>query len=148
MTTITISSDYGYVLLAGVASTIMTTYLGLRVGGARARAKVPYPFLYAEKAEAEQDKDKMVFNCYQRAHQNTLENYPSFLLTLFVAGVGFPKIAAASGFVWIASRLAYAHGYYTGDPKKRSRGFFGYIGMLTLLATSTLTGVKTITNGF
>ena len=25
--------------------------------------------VYADKAEAEQDKDKLVFNCYQRAHQ-------------------------------------------------------------------------------
>ncbi|CAG8634244.1 3666_t:CDS:2 [Paraglomus brasilianum] len=125
---------------------VMTHYLAVRVGGARAKAKIPYPFLYADRTEAEQDKDKMIFNCYQRAHQNTLENYPGFLLILFVAGIGFPKVAAASGFLWTISRIVYAHGYYTGNPKNRMRGVFGYIATLALLITSVVTGVQTVTN--
>ncbi|KAF4623124.1 hypothetical protein D9613_002169 [Agrocybe pediades] len=40
----------------------------------RKRAGIPYPQLYAEKSEAEASKDAYLFNCAQRAHQNTLEN--------------------------------------------------------------------------
>ncbi|XP_041354102.1 microsomal glutathione S-transferase 3-like [Gigantopelta aegis] len=81
------------------------------------------------------------FNCVQRAHQNTLEGYPIFLVLLLVAGTCFPKISAVSGIIWILGRIVYAQGYYTGDPSKRVRGAFGYIGLLTLLVCSVLTAL-------
>ena len=41
------------------------------------------------------------------------------------------------GMIWIAGRIAYAKGYYTGDPRKRARGTFGIGGMVMLgLATA------------
>ncbi|CAJ0902608.1 11537_t:CDS:2 [Entrophospora sp. SA101] len=78
--------------------------------------------VYATNEEAEKDKNKFIFNCYQRAHQNTLETYPQFL------------------FLLTFSRVAYAKGYQTGDPVKRGRGRFGTIGLLGLLVTCILTG--------
>jgi len=45
--------------------------------------------------------------------------------------------SSLGGLIWIAGRVAYAKGYYTGDPKKRARGTFGVVGMIMLgLATT------------
>jgi len=54
-----------------------------------------------------------------RAHQNTLENYPTFLLLLFLGGLEMPLFSAVAGVIYLAGRVSYAKGYYTGDPKKR-----------------------------
>merc|ERR1711860_2635 len=82
------------------------------------------------------------FNCVQRAHQNTLENYPQFLILMIFGGLTFPKLSAAAGMVWIVGRVFYALGYYSGDPKKRMRGAFGYLGLLALLIFSIITALK------
>ncbi|CAG8721770.1 9235_t:CDS:2, partial [Racocetra persica] len=113
-----------------------------QVGGYRKKAGVPYPNLYASKEEAEKDRSKLIFNCYQRAHQSTLELYPQFLLTLMVGGLKHPVLSAVGGGIWILGRLVFARGYQTGDPAKRTRGAFSYIGVLTLLGTSISTAIS------
>ncbi|KAG2178990.1 hypothetical protein INT43_001839 [Umbelopsis isabellina] len=138
MVAITIASEYGYVIATGIASSLMVTYLGIKVGGARKAAQIPYPYMYAEKSESEKDHKKNVFNCTQRAHQNTLEGYPMFLTLLFTGGISAPVVSAAAGVVWILGKIVYAQGYSTGVPSKRQRGSFGYLGLLTLLYTSGL----------
>lgn len=70
---------------------------------------------------------------------NTLENYPTFLILLGISSYQFPKLAAGLGMIWVVGRVAYAQGYATGDPKKRYRGGFQYIGLLGLLGTSIAT---------
>ena len=62
------------------------------------------------------------FNCYQRAHQNTLENVPFLLASLPLAGLRHPLVAAAAGAAWVVARVIYSVGYYTGNPKKRMPG--------------------------
>merc|ERR1712227_895231 len=93
-----------------------------------------YPAMYSDK--------ELVFNCVQRAHQNTLEAYPVFLVTMLLGGLQYPTICAGAGFIWILSRIAYAKGYFTGDPSKRMRGSFGYIGLLTNLICTIIFAVK------
>jgi len=122
---ITIFPEYGYVVLVIVASIFLLQGLGVRVGMARNEFGVRYPTMYSEK--------EPLFNCIQRAHQNTLEAYPIFLILLVIGGLKYPTLCAACGVLWIISRIVYAKGYYTGDPSKRNRGAFGYLGLLTLL---------------
>jgi len=80
--------------------------------------------------------DNDVFNCIQRAHQNTLESYPQFLFLLLLGGLEWPVVSAGAGAVYLASRILYAKGYYTGDPKKRMRGSFGALGLVVLLGAT------------
>ncbi|EDO44678.1 predicted protein [Nematostella vectensis] len=128
MATIVLAKEYGYVVLTGISSAFMLTYLGIRVGVARKKFKIQYPKMYDDK--------EIVFNCVQRAHQNTLENYPQFLMLLFLGGLEHPIVCSLAGLVWILGRIVYAHGYYTGDPSKRSRGGFAYLGLFTLLGVT------------
>ncbi|XP_068207021.1 glutathione S-transferase 3, mitochondrial-like [Palaemon carinicauda] len=128
MVTVEIPAGYGYCVLVGVGSMFMLVWKSMKVGGARKQHKIFYPTMYSPTND--------LFNCYQRAHQNTLENYPQFLTLLFLGGLYNPVATALGGAVWCAGRIAYALGYYTGDPKKRMRGAFGYIGLLTMLYTT------------
>ncbi len=125
----------------------------------RRQFKIHYPIMYSPETTG----DGQLFNCYQRAHQNTLENYPTFLMLLFTGGLQYPIPSALAGTLWIASRVAYSKGYYTGgialyiifaltqyidlleiliDPKKRMQGSFGYFGLIALLGASTMFGAK------
>jgi len=89
--------------------------------------------MYAEEAEALKDKKKMIFNCKQRVHQNTLEGFTTYMVTLLIAGLQYPTASAGLGLIWCLGRMAYSYGYTSGDPKKRQLGAFGHIGDLGLL---------------
>ncbi|XP_022237308.1 microsomal glutathione S-transferase 3-like [Limulus polyphemus] len=82
-----------------------------------------------------------VFNCIQRAHQNFLENYTQFQVLLLLGGIHYPRLGAAAGLVWLLGRIVYTIGYSTGDPQKRMRGGFQYVGLLFLLYSSVHFGV-------
>jgi len=129
-----IADEFGYVVLVFVASIFLLQWMGFMVVKARKKHNVPYPAMYS-------DKDPM-FNCVQRAHQNTLEAYPIFLVTMFLGGLRFPVVGALAGVVWLVSRVVYAKGYYTGDPSKRNRGAFGYIGLITNLICTIMFGLQ------
>ncbi|KAF2352448.1 Membrane-associated eicosanoid/glutathione metabolism (MAPEG) protein, partial [Trinorchestia longiramus] len=106
MVTIDLPAEYGYVVMVAMGSQIVLIWKGIQVGKQRKKLGIKYPIMYSP--------DNALFNCYQRAHQNTLEMYPQFLTCLFVGGLYNPKLSAAAGAVWVASRVAYALGYYTG----------------------------------
>jgi len=125
---LSVSSDFGYVVLVCLLSFFFLQYLGFKVGKARKTYNVRYPTMYSDK--------EPMFNCFQRAHQNTLEVYTAFLMLLIFGGLQYPRVSAAAGVIWLVGRYFYAQGYYTGDPEKRLRGSFGYIGLFTLLGTT------------
>ncbi|XP_076452085.1 glutathione S-transferase 3, mitochondrial-like [Babylonia areolata] len=117
--------NYGYVVLVGcVGNTFVNIWMAINVGKARKRFDVPYPEMYCSSKE---------FNCIQRAHQNTLEGQGQFLMNLFIGGLQYPRLTAGVGVMYLVSRIAYALGYYTGDPDKRRWGAFGHIAELMLL---------------
>jgi glutathione S-transferase len=74
-----------------------------------------------------------VFNCYQRAHQNTLESLPFFLILILAAGIRHPYVASGTGAGWILARIIFSIGYYTGTPQRRVPG-----AILTMLSLVTL----------
>eukprot|EP00438_Fugacium_kawagutii_P008434 Skav234480 [mRNA] locus=scaffold1647:338388:339086:+ [translate_table: standard] len=72
--------EYGYVVLAHCMSWISNMYLTFNVVKARKQYNVSYPALYAPESHTHAEK----FNCVQRAHQNTLENWaPVQILMVF-----------------------------------------------------------------
>lgn len=117
---------------------LLTPPRTLQVGRARKRLGVKYPTMYLP----EDHKHAKEFNCIQRAHQNTLENYTQFLGLLLFAGLKYPTLAALAGVVNLLGRIVYALGYYTGDPKMRARGWFSYLGTIALAGLSVATALS------
>merc|ERR1711910_176248 len=106
--TFTIDPVYGYVLLVVFFTYLLSFWQGMMVGRMRTKLKVDYPAMYSDT--------EPLFNCYQRAHQNTLEKIPLFLILLLTAGLFNAKVTAALGFLWLLARVIYAVGYYSGIP--------------------------------
>ena len=68
-----------------------------------------------------------------RAHYNTLEWLPIFLVSLWLFAIYWNDlVAAAMGVVWIVGRIVYAVSY-AADPAKRGLGF-----QIQALATAVL----------
>jgi len=123
--TLVLPENYEFVALAGVASAFLTFWQGSQVGRARRKAGVKYPQMYAEKAEMAASKDAVVFNNLQRAHQNTLEIYPQFLMTLFLTGLKYPTLAAAAGASWVVGRVFFTFNYrQAAEKRNKGLGFF------------------------
>merc|ERR1711894_262034 len=112
-----IPSEYGYVILTGTASIFVLMYKSIKVGLARKEFGIKYPKLYSDENEGNNK-----FNCIQRAHQNSLENYPQFLFLLATGGISHPVLSSIAGLIYLAGRLAFAKGYYTGNPENRRWG--------------------------
>ncbi|KAH6916928.1 hypothetical protein BKA70DRAFT_1381995 [Coprinopsis sp. MPI-PUGE-AT-0042] len=127
------------------ASLLSTVFLllgqGFVVSAKRSKAKVDYPNAYADSAVAASNMDALIFNCAQRAHQNTLENIPMVYVTTIITGLKYPIPAAAACAAWVVSRIFYTRGYISGNPKKRVSPFYfvGTLSMLASLLTATYT---------
>ncbi|TFK36911.1 hypothetical protein BDQ12DRAFT_686077 [Crucibulum laeve] len=136
---VAIPEGYQYVGAALLSTAWLLLGQGVVVSRFRGRAGVQYPQLYAEKSEADSKKEAYLFNCAQRAHQNTLENIPIIFITTIISGLKFPVLSAAACAYWTLARISYTRGYVTGDPKKRGTTLYrlSYIGLLGLILNST-----------
>ena len=105
---------FGYVLLVVFATYMVAFIQGFLVGKAREKYKVELPTMYSDTEQ--------MFNCYQRVHQNTLERVPLFLAILLLAALFNSIIAAVIGAIWVAGRVIYSIGYYSGVPNNRIVG--------------------------
>ncbi|NXY35643.1 MGST3 transferase, partial [Pomatorhinus ruficollis] len=124
-----LSKEYGYVMLTGAASFVLVMHLAINVGKARKKYRVEVSAQAEGMARLEPHKHNLLTFIFR------LEVYPAFLFFLGTGGLYHPRVATGLGITWILGRLLYAYGYYTGDPKKRSRGAFGSVALLGLVGT-------------
>ncbi len=108
--------EFAYSLLCVVGAYALHLWQMMQVGKMRKALKIFYPTMYSDKHPE--------FNCYQRVHQNTLEQVPFYLASVLAAGLRHPLVAAGAGLAWLAGRVVYSYGYYTGNPKHRMPGVF------------------------
>jgi glutathione S-transferase len=85
-------------------SAAMVQWAAIQVAIARKKYDIKYPQMYEGTPDS-------VFDCVQRAHQNTLEYLPSFLALLMLNGIAAPYSTAAVGMVWNVARIVYVIGY-------------------------------------
>ncbi|KAI0756369.1 Alpha/Beta hydrolase protein [Daedaleopsis nitida] len=115
---IILTKEFAYPVTAAVSTFYLLFWQAMKVSYVRHQAKITYPQLYAERAEAEASLAARVFNCMQRAHQNTLEQIPVILSGTLIGGMTYPIAAAALCGTWVFTRVLYTIGYSTGDPEK------------------------------
>ncbi|KAG1902732.1 uncharacterized protein F5891DRAFT_1143277 [Suillus fuscotomentosus] len=134
-------SSFGYVAAGLVSTAWVLGWQALVVGGHRKKSGIKYPQLYAEKAEADASKEALLFNCAQRAHQNTIEHMPIIIVTTLTTSMRHPVLAGYACGLWALSRVLYTLGYTTGDPVKRNTrgGILGELPLFVLLLGSTYT---------
>lgn len=121
--TLTVPSEYGYVLLVATSSFFVNTLHTIVTSKHRKLSGLKYPIAYASNDLAEKDPKAHKFNCAQRAHNNYTENQISFLGALLISGLRYPVPAAGLGGAWIVARVFYVLGYTSDNgPKGRVGG--------------------------
>lgn len=81
-------------------------YAGVCVGMARDKYKIPMP-----KTSGNKDFERVF-----RAHQNHMENVPSFLSGLWISSVlVHPYFGAGLGAMWCGLRFAYLRNYHVSE---------------------------------
>jgi len=144
--TLTIPSDYGYVLGVAVLTAALQTWHGLRCGPFRKAAKVSHPGGLVPASEAAESNEKYLYNCAVRAHMNYLENQPSTVIMMLIAGLAYPVSSAGLGAAWCVARVMYAVGYTDGKPRGTGRevGTWFFAPQAVLLLMSAWASVKIV----
>lgn len=112
-----------YVAIVSLLALLTYFWMGLQVGRARAKCGIAAPSMTGDP----------VLERTIRAHHNTLEWLPLFLVPLWLFAIYWSDLVAALvGVVWIMGRILYQAGYVR-DPAKRELGF-----MIQALAVAVL----------
>lgn len=138
---------YPFVLVPVVLSFFVNLHHILATYPPRKKAGVKRPRQYANWDEAEKNPegDLMKFNIAQRIHANFLESvsamlqiddygdlisfpptlffqYPSYLASIIISGLGYPRTSTVLGLIWVSARMAYHYGYSSGNADLRGIG--------------------------
>ena len=115
--------SHAWVALVTLLALLVYVWMGINVGRARGKSGINAPAMTGDP----------VLERTIRAHYNTLEWLPIFLVSMWLFALYWnDMVAAAIGVVWIVGRIVYARGYIA-DPSKRSTGF-----MIQMVATAVL----------
>jgi uncharacterized membrane protein YecN with MAPEG domain len=99
--------------LVTVAALLVYLWMGARVAGARRKSGIHAPAMTGDPT-----LERTI-----RAHLNTLEWLPPFLVGLWLFSLYWnDRLAALLGVMWIVGRVLYALSYAAGE-KKRAPGF-------------------------
>ena len=106
--------SHAYVAIVSLLALLTYFWMSLQVARARAKSGIHAPAMTGDP----------VLERTIRAHYNTLEWLPLFLVPLWLFAIYWSDLVAALvGLVWIVGRVVYQMGY-VADPKKREVGFF------------------------
>ncbi len=115
--------QYSCVALVSLLALLTYVWMMMRVGKARMKSGVKAPAMTGDEG-----LERAI-----RAHLNTLEWLPTFLVSMWIFAIYWsPTVAAGAGVVWITGRILYALAYVS-DPSKRGAGF-----LIQALATAVL----------
>ena len=104
---------YVPVAIVTLLSLLAYLWMGLQVGAARGKSGIQAPAMTGDP----------VLERTIRAHYNTLEWLPLFLVPMWLFAIYWsPMIAAGVGVVWIVGRIIYQRAY-VAEAGKRSTGF-------------------------
>ena len=104
---------HSWVALVTLLSLLTYFWMSLRVPVARAKCGIQAPAMTGDP----------LLERTIRAHYNTLEWLPIYLVSLWLFAIYWnDMVAAALGVVWIIGRIAYALGY-AADAARRGPGF-------------------------
>ena len=105
--------EHRWVALVSLLALLTYFWMGTRVPAARAKCGISAPAMTGDP----------LLERTIRAHYNTLEWLPIFLVSLWLFAVYWSElIAAALGAAWIVGRIIYALGYYSAA-ERRGPGF-------------------------
>ena len=115
--------EYRWVALVSLAALLVYFWMSTQVPRARIKCGISAPAMTGDP----------LLERTIRAHYNTLEWLPIFLVSLWLFAIYWNElIAAAVGAVWVVGRVIYALGYYA-DANRRGPGF-----LIQSLATAVL----------
>jgi glutathione S-transferase len=105
--------SHAYVAIVSLLALLVYFWMSLQVGRARAKSGIKAPAMTGDP----------VLERAIRAHYNTLEWLPLFLVPLWLFAIYWSDLVAAIlGLIWIVGRILYQVGYVR-DPSKRELGF-------------------------
>ncbi|CAI5518091.1 unnamed protein product [Closterium sp. Naga37s-1] len=78
------------------------------------------------------------------AEVNFLENISFFLAFLLASGVAYPWTSTVLGVIFLLGRIVYFLGYSTGRPEARNYGAFWTIGLLGLMISTIVFGLRVL----
>jgi len=126
-------TSLGGIALVAAGIYFVYSWMMFRVVAARSNFGVKWPNLYATKAE---NKHADAFNSVQRAHQQSLELYPQFIVCFLIAHQVYPNVAVHAGLLFCLGRLIFGWLYGDFGPNARHVGT-----VVTLIAQWIVQGI-------